>query len=61
VLRSVVRTVDTTGDGELVQVIEPPATVRLPDGPYPKCLADITVDEVWQEILAQFDRAAARP
>jgi ADP-heptose:LPS heptosyltransferase len=33
-----------------------PCFYVAPEGPYPKCLTDITVDEVWQVVLAQIDR-----
>jgi len=32
-----------------------PCFYESPDGPYPKCLTDIAVDEVWHAVLAQLD------
>lgn len=33
-----------------------PCHYTSPDGPYPKCLTDISVDDVWQASLAQLSR-----
>jgi ADP-heptose:LPS heptosyltransferase len=33
-----------------------PCFYVAPEGPYPKCLTDITVDDVWQVVRSQVDR-----